>query len=176
MLNLQRRIRGERSSGSATASATPATAPQSTDSRSSDDAAALSSGRVSIRDKLLVQEVQELGNSLEEVPSCHVHFPSTSALHQFELTVRPNEGLYEGGCFKFAVDVPLEYNNVPPKVKCLTRTWHPNISEEGSVCLSLLRQQSLDGYGWMPTRRLRDVVLGLNSLFSDLLDFDDPLN
>lgn len=35
----------------------------------------------------------------------------------------------------------------PPIVKCLTRVWHPNISEEGSICLSLLRQNSLDGFG-----------------------------
>lgn len=30
--------------------------------------------------------------------------------------------------------------------------------------------------GWMPTRRLIDVVLGLDSLFTDLIDFDDALN
>ena len=30
--------------------------------------------------------------------------------------------------------------------------------------------------GWAPTRRLRDVIWGLNSLFTDLLNFDDPLN
>ena len=35
----------------------------------------------------------------------------------------------------------------PPKVKCCTRIWHPNISEDGEVCLSLLRQNSLDGLG-----------------------------
>ena len=35
---------------------------------------------------------------------------------------------------------------------------------------------SVDGMGWAPTRRLRDVVWGLNSLFDDLLNFDDPLN
>lgn len=28
----------------------------------------------------------------------------------------------------------------------------------------------------MPTRRLKDVVFGINSLFTDLCDFDDPLN
>lgn len=28
----------------------------------------------------------------------------------------------------------------------------------------------------MPTRRLTDVLHGLNSLFTDLIDFDDPLN
>jgi ubiquitin-conjugating enzyme E2 F len=46
----------------------------------------------------------------------------------------------------------------------------------GDVCLSLLRLNSIDGMGWMPTRRLKDVVFGINSLFTDLCDFDDPLN
>ncbi|XP_029462274.1 NEDD8-conjugating enzyme UBE2F isoform X2 [Rhinatrema bivittatum] len=75
---------------------------------------------------------------------------------------------------------------VPPKVKCLTRIWHPNITENGDICLSLLREHSIDGTGWAPTRTLKDVVWGLNSLFTspgvythpvqDLLNFDDPLN
>ncbi|OWK05235.1 hypothetical protein Celaphus_00002813, partial [Cervus elaphus hippelaphus] len=64
----------------------------------------------------------------------------------------------------------------PPKVKCLTRIWHPNITETGEICLSLLREHSIDGTGWAPTRTLKDVVWGLNSLFTDLLNFDDPLN
>lgn len=44
------------------------------------------------------------------------------------------------------------------------------------VCSSLLREHSIDGTGWAPTRTLKDVVWGLNSLFTDLLNFDDPLN
>lgn len=35
---------------------------------------------------------------------------------------------------------------------------------------------SIDGMGWLPTRRLKDVVFGINSLFTDLCDFSDPLN
>lgn len=80
-------------------------------------------------------------------------------------------------------------------MKCVTKLWHPNISVEGDICLSLLRQNSIDGLGWAPTRTLKDVVWGLNSLFTvrqaisvpteyfspkirlqDLLNFDDPLN
>jgi len=59
-------------------------------------------------------------------------------------------------------------NNIfqPPVVKCLTKLWHPNISEDGDVCLSILRQSSIDGMGWAPTRKLKDVVWGLNSLFT----------
>ncbi len=30
----------------------------------------------------------------------------------------------------------------PPEVKCLTKLWHPNINEDGEICLSLLRQNS----------------------------------
>lgn len=54
----------------------------------------------------------------------------------------------------------------PPKVRCDTRIWHPNINEDGEVCLSLLRQNSLDSMGWAPTRKLKDMCWGLNSLFS----------
>ena len=35
----------------------------------------------------------------------------------------------------------------PPKVRCTTRIWHPNITEDGEVCLSLLRHNSLDSMG-----------------------------
>ncbi|CAB0009862.1 unnamed protein product, partial [Nesidiocoris tenuis] len=54
----------------------------------------------------------------------------------------------------------------PPTVKCETKLWHPNITEDGDICLSLLRQNSIDGLGWAPTRRLKDVIWGLNSLFT----------
>ena len=51
-------------------------------------------------------------------------------------------------------------------MKCITRLWHPNINETGEVCLSLLRQHSVDGLGWSPIRRLKDVVWGLHALFT----------
>ncbi|KAB0406180.1 hypothetical protein E2I00_000763, partial [Balaenoptera physalus] len=116
----------------------------------------------------------------------------------FVLCFLIDEGYYQGGKFQFETEVPDAYNMVPPKVKCLTRIWHPNITETGEICLSLLREHSIDGTGWAPTRTLKDVVWGLNSLFTvnlqqqknrffplftlsfslfkDLLNFDDPLN
>uniref|UniRef100_A0A5F9CMR8 E2 NEDD8-conjugating enzyme n=1 Tax=Oryctolagus cuniculus TaxID=9986 RepID=A0A5F9CMR8_RABIT len=86
-----------------------------------------------------------------------------------------DEGYYQGGKFQFETEVPDAYNMVPPRVRCLTRMWHPNITETGEICLSLLREHSIDGTGWAPTRTLKDVVWGLNSLFTELLKFDNPL-
>ena len=134
-----------------------------------------SGGRISIRDKLLVKEVQEMETTLP--PGCKVKFDDPNALHDFTLTIAPDEtSHWTGGKFRFHVVAGEDYNIAPPTVKCLTRLWHPNINEEGDVCLSILRQNSIDGMGWAPTRRLKDVIWGLNSLFTDLLNFDDPLN
>ncbi|XP_041478448.1 NEDD8-conjugating enzyme UBE2F-like isoform X1 [Lytechinus variegatus] len=133
-----------------------------------------STKRVSIRDRLLVKEVPEMTSSLPK--TCKVHFPDVHKLHHSVLTITPEEGFWKGGKFDFEIILSEEYNIAPPKVRCKTRIWHPNISEEGQICLSLLREHSMDGTGWAPTRTLKDVMWGLNSLFTDLLNFDDPLN
>ncbi|XP_018318307.1 NEDD8-conjugating enzyme UBE2F isoform X3 [Mycetomoellerius zeteki] len=137
--------------------------------------------------------------------TCKVTFKDPHCLHEFILLIMPDEGYWIGGHFYFQIYISEDYNMVPPVVKCLTKLWHPNISEDGDVCLSILRQSSIDGMGWAPTRKLKDVVWGLNSLFTvriqafsvatrsidaimlnilymylcsfqDLLNFDDPLN
>ncbi|XP_071328654.1 NEDD8-conjugating enzyme UBE2F isoform X2 [Trachinotus anak] len=122
-----------------------------------------STHRVSIRDRLLTKEVAELEANLPS--TCKASFPDEDKLHHFQLAVSPDEGYYQSGRFQFEIDVPEAYNMVPPKVRCLTRIWHPNITENGEICLSLLREHSIDGTGWAPTRTLKD-----------LLNFDDPLN
>lgn len=92
------------------------------------------------------------------------------------MTVSPDEGYYLGQKFQVETEVPYAYNMVPPKVKCLTKIWHSNITETGEICLSLLREHSIDGTGWAPIRILKGVVWGVNSLSTDLLNVDDPLN
>ncbi|XP_014205315.1 NEDD8-conjugating enzyme UBE2F-like isoform X2 [Copidosoma floridanum] len=130
--------------------------------------------RISIRDKLLIREVQEMEQTLPL--TCQATFNNPNCLYEFTLTIEPDEGYWAGGRFHFQIYIPEEYNMLPPTVKCLTKLWHPNINEDGEVCLSILRQNSIDGMGWAPTRKLKDIVWGLNSLFTDLLNFDDPLN
>lgn len=39
-----------------------------------------------------------------------------------------------------------------------------------------MRLNSFDGTSWLPTRRLCDVMYAVNSIFTDLCDFSDPLN
>lgn len=55
-------------------------------------------------------------------------FPDSNNLAEFYLIVAPTEGLWKDGKFKFQVHINEDYNMIPPKVKCLTKILHPNIS------------------------------------------------
>merc|ERR1712037_250698 len=70
--------------------------------------------RVSIRDKLLVKEVQEMEENKPQY--CKVKFDDPSSLHDFFIIISPEEGFWQGGRFKFHVKVPVEYNILPPSV------------------------------------------------------------
>ena len=130
--------------------------------------------QMSVRSRFLTQELSEIQSCLPA--TCSLHFEDIDDLREVDLTVCPDEGYWKGGKFVFHVVIPPEYNVKPPLVQCKTKLWHPNITEDGKICLSILREHSLDGTGWLPTRTLKDVVWGLNSLFTDLCDFEDPLN
>lgn len=86
-----------------------------------------------MRDRLLTKEVQEMHENLTS--TCAVEFPWSDELHEFVLTVRPDEGYWRRGAFVFSISVGEEYNLAPPEVRCRTRLWHHNIAEDGAVCI-----------------------------------------
>lgn len=66
--------------------------------------------RISVRDRLLARELQEMGQILPG--NCSVYHENANNLGVFTLNIRPNEGYWQGGYFRFAVEVTEEYNMV----------------------------------------------------------------
>lgn len=64
--------------------------------------------RISVRDRLLVKEVQEMEQNLPA--TCATHFPDPNVLAEFSLTITPDEGFWKDGKFKFSITVLEEYN------------------------------------------------------------------
>ena len=44
--------------------------------------------------------------------NCRLQFDDPNKLHVFSLVINPEEGFWQGGKFKFSIDVPEEYNIV----------------------------------------------------------------
>lgn len=75
--------------------------------------------RISVRDKLLIKEVQEMNENLPA--TCSVYFEDPNVLSEFILTVAPDEGYWLGGKFKFSVFVTEDYNmavSIPNTILC----------------------------------------------------------
>lgn len=113
--------------------------------------------------------VQKDVSELDIPPSIHVDFPDADDLMNFTITLQPEEGFYAAGTFDFTVKVPEDYPHKPPKVKCTTLIYHPNIDLQGNVCLNILRQD------WKPVLTLSSLLYGLQLLFLEP-NPDDPLN
>ncbi|KAG6588622.1 NEDD8-conjugating enzyme Ubc12, partial [Cucurbita argyrosperma subsp. sororia] len=102
--------------------------------------------------------------------TCSISFPNgKDELMNFEVTIHPDEGYYLGGTFLFSFQVSPVYPHEPPKVKCKTKVYHPNIDLEGNVCLNILRED------WKPVLNINTIIYGLFHLFTQP-NHEDPLN
>ncbi|XP_045433355.1 NEDD8-conjugating enzyme Ubc12 isoform X2 [Pipistrellus kuhlii] len=82
--------------------------------------------------------IQKDINELNLPKTCDISFSDPDDLLNFKLVICPDEGFYKSGKFVFSFKVGQGYPHDPPKVKCETMVYHPNIDLEGNVCLNIL--------------------------------------
>uniref|UniRef100_A0ABI8APP4 Ubiquitin conjugating enzyme E2 M n=1 Tax=Felis catus TaxID=9685 RepID=A0ABI8APP4_FELCA len=108
-------------------------------------------------------------NELNLPKTCDISFSDPDDLLNFKLVICPDEGFYKSGKFVFSFKVGQGYPHDPPKVKCETMVYHPNIDLEGNVCLNILRED------WKPVLTINSIIYGLQYLFLEP-NPEDPLN
>merc|ERR1719412_1807802 len=86
----------------------------------------------------------------------------------------PPDTLYQGGYFKANMKFPADYPYSPPSVRFITKVWHPNVYENGDLCISILHPPVDDPQSgelpcerWNPTQNVRTILLSVVSLLNE---------
>lgn len=74
---------------------------------------------------------------------------------------RPEDTVWEGGTFCLTMKFTEEYPNKPPEVKFATKIFHPNVYNDGSICLDILKGQ------WSPIYDISAILTSIQSLLCD---------
>lgn len=90
------------------------------------------------------------------------------------LIVLNPDSLYYGGYFKARITFPKQYPFQPPDFRFERPLWHPNVYEDGRLCISILHQPGEDvmsgeeaGERWSPVQRVESVLISVLSLLDD---------
>merc|ERR1712187_115267 len=81
----------------------------------------------------------------------------------------PHDSPYEHGVFELELFLPVEYPMEPPRVRFLTKIYHPNVDKLGRIYLDILKDK------WSPALQIRTVLLSIQALLS-APNPDDPLD
>jgi ubiquitin-conjugating enzyme E2 N len=116
--------------------------------------------------KRIVKETQRL--TREPVLGLDFHVDSENERYYHLFLEGPNDTPYEGGVFELEMYLPNPYPMRAPKVRFLTKIYHPNIDKLGRICLDILKDK------WSPALQIRTVMISIQALMS-APNPDDPL-
>ncbi len=122
--------------------------------------------------------------------------PHVENARYFDVVIAgPQSSPYEGGLFRLELFLNEGYPMEPPKVRFLTKLYHPNVDKLGRICLDILsmciaffalcfvfslsQSISLSFFPpsedkWSPALQIRTVLLSIQALLSEP-NPDDPL-
>ncbi|KAN0063568.1 Ubiquitin-conjugating enzyme E2 1 [Thecaphora frezii] len=105
----------------------------------------------------ITKEINDCKN--DKTSGVDVVMVGESPFHLIGTFPGPENSPYDGGIFDVDIQVSEGYPFQPPKMKFITKVYHPNISSaSGAICLDILKDQ------WSPVLTLKSTLMSLRSL------------
>jgi|LauGreDrversion4_2_1035121.scaffolds.fasta_scaffold137808_2 ubiquitin-conjugating enzyme E2 A len=102
---------------------------------------------------------KELAKLLDDPPEGVSAAPYDDSIFEWQGVIcGPVGSPYEDGIFEVSISFTNQYPFVPPKVEFVSKVFHPNVSEEGRICLDIL------GNKWSPSYDIRSILISIQSL------------
>eukprot|EP00835_Amoeboradix_gromovi_P003657 NODE_250_length_12902_cov_0.423182.p6 type:complete len:154 gc:universal NODE_250_length_12902_cov_0.423182:4388-3927(-) len=115
--------------------------------------------------KRILKEVQRL----QQEPIPDIKIIPNEEMRYFQVYLKGPKDTPYYGIFHLELYLPDSYPMEPPKIRFLTKVYHPNIDMLGRICLDILKDK------WTPALQIRTVLLSIQALLS-APNPDDPLN
>ena len=87
----------------------------------------------------------------------------------------PSGTYYHPGQYKAVMTFPNEFPFKPPEFRIVSSIWHPNVYDDGKVCISILHEPGEDAMNsletalerWTPVQSIGAVMVSIVSLLAD---------
>ena len=118
----------------------------------------------------LMNDIKDLTLSLKSQDKTILDVNINESLNgpHYVLIKGPKDTPFELGKFKLSIKLPNNYPFEPPTIRFETPIYHPNISNEGYICLDILKDQ------WSSVLKISKVLLCISALMANA-NPDDPL-
>ncbi|KAH9404033.1 hypothetical protein TYRP_014548 [Tyrophagus putrescentiae] len=109
--------------------------------------------------------LKELENIRKNPPAfCSAGPVSDDNIYRWQATIMgPPSTPFAGGVFSLSIEMSEKYPFESPKMQFVTPCFHPNITEEGKICIEILSNPEK----WSPTLNISSVLTSIYALLSE---------